>query len=135
MKPTFSTLCQQSLELMAELQLVTAARLLGRHQLCGLVEGFARHLLQQLRGDCGEIVDVPPELQEALRRQVGIQWSVVHANEPGPGAGARITIDPHTVPQRDGYRLVIKVWFPGQMVFIKLIGTHAECDRVDMIEF
>ena len=29
------------------------------------------------------------------------------------------------------YRLIVKVWFPGRMVFIKFIGTHAEYDRVD----
>lgn len=30
------------------------------------------------------------------------------------------------------YRLVVKVWFAGQTIFIKFIGTHAEYDRVDI---
>jgi len=32
----------------------------------------------------------------------------------------------------NNYRLVVKVWFPGQMVFIKFVGTHAGYDRVDV---
>jgi len=30
------------------------------------------------------------------------------------------------------YRLVVKLWFPGQVVWIKFIGTHACYDRVDV---
>lgn len=30
------------------------------------------------------------------------------------------------------YRLVVKVWFPGQAVFVKFIGTHAGYDKLDV---
>ncbi len=30
------------------------------------------------------------------------------------------------------YRLVVKVWFPGQAVFVKFIGTHAAYDKLDV---
>jgi mRNA interferase HigB len=30
------------------------------------------------------------------------------------------------------YRLVVKVWFPGQTVWIKFVGTHAEYDGLDV---
>ena len=32
------------------------------------------------------------------------------------------------------YRLVAKVWFPGQAVWIKFVGTHKEYDRIDVKE-
>lgn len=32
------------------------------------------------------------------------------------------------------YRLLAKVWFPGQAVWIKFIGTHREYDAVDVKE-
>ena len=30
------------------------------------------------------------------------------------------------------YRLVVKLWFPGQVVWIKVIGTHRSYDRIDV---
>jgi mRNA interferase HigB len=30
------------------------------------------------------------------------------------------------------YRLLAKVWFPGQAVWIKFVGTHAEYDKLDV---
>jgi len=30
------------------------------------------------------------------------------------------------------YRLVVKLWFPGQAVWIKFIGTHEEYNRLDV---
>jgi len=30
------------------------------------------------------------------------------------------------------YRLVVKVYFPDQLMFVKFIGTHAEYDRIDV---
>ena len=30
------------------------------------------------------------------------------------------------------YRLVAKIWFPGQIVWIKFIGTHGSYDRIDV---
>ena len=30
------------------------------------------------------------------------------------------------------YRLVVKLWFPGQVVWIKFVGTHASTDRIDV---
>jgi mRNA interferase HigB len=30
------------------------------------------------------------------------------------------------------YRMVVKLWFPGQVVWIKFIGTHASYDRIDV---
>jgi mRNA interferase HigB len=30
------------------------------------------------------------------------------------------------------YRLVARVWFPGQEIYVKFFGTHAEYDRLDM---
>ena len=30
----------------------------------------------------------------------------------------------------NNYRLIVSVWFSGQRVFIKFIGTHAEYDRI-----
>jgi mRNA interferase HigB len=30
------------------------------------------------------------------------------------------------------YRLAVKLWFPGQVVWIKFIGTHASYDRIDI---
>ena len=32
------------------------------------------------------------------------------------------------------YRLVVKVWFPGQTVWIKFVGTHRQYDRIDVTE-
>lgn len=30
------------------------------------------------------------------------------------------------------YRLMVKVWFPGQVMWIKFIGTHKQYDRIDV---
>ena len=30
------------------------------------------------------------------------------------------------------YRLVVKLWFPGQVVWIKFVGTHRSYDRLDL---
>jgi mRNA interferase HigB len=30
------------------------------------------------------------------------------------------------------YRLVVKLWFPGQALWIKFIGTHRQYDRIDV---
>lgn len=30
------------------------------------------------------------------------------------------------------FRLVVKIWFPGQAVWIKFVGTHDEYDRLDV---
>lgn len=30
------------------------------------------------------------------------------------------------------YRLIVKVWFGGQAVFVKFVGTHREYDDVDV---
>jgi mRNA interferase HigB len=30
------------------------------------------------------------------------------------------------------YRLVVKVWFAGQTVWVKFVGTHAEYDALDV---
>ena len=30
------------------------------------------------------------------------------------------------------YRLVVKLWFPGQAVFIKFVGTHKEYDAINV---
>ena len=30
------------------------------------------------------------------------------------------------------YRLVVKAWFPGQLLFIKFVGTHGEYDKIDV---
>ena len=30
------------------------------------------------------------------------------------------------------YRLVVKLWFPGLVVWLKFIGTHASYDRIDV---
>jgi mRNA interferase HigB len=30
------------------------------------------------------------------------------------------------------YRLLVKLWFPGQVVWIKFVGTHASYDRIDV---
>ena len=32
------------------------------------------------------------------------------------------------------YRLVVKLWFPGQAVWINFVGTHKQYDRVDVKE-
>lgn len=32
------------------------------------------------------------------------------------------------------YRLVVNVWFSGQAVWIKFVGTHKEYDRIDVKE-
>ena len=32
------------------------------------------------------------------------------------------------------YRLVVKVWWNGQAVFIKFVGTHAEYDKLDVAQ-
>jgi mRNA interferase HigB len=29
------------------------------------------------------------------------------------------------------YRLIVAVYFPGRIMFIKFIGTHAEYDEID----
>ena len=34
----------------------------------------------------------------------------------------------------NNYRLVVKVWFPGQLVFVKFVGTHADYDKIDVGE-
>ena len=30
------------------------------------------------------------------------------------------------------YRLVVKVWFPGQCVWVKFVGTHRDYDEIDV---
>ena len=30
------------------------------------------------------------------------------------------------------YRLVVKLWFPGQVMWIKFVGTHKQYDRIDV---
>lgn len=30
------------------------------------------------------------------------------------------------------FRLIVKIWFPGQEVYIKFFGTHAEYDDIDI---
>jgi mRNA interferase HigB len=30
------------------------------------------------------------------------------------------------------FRLVVKVWFPGQAVWIKFLGSHRQYDRIDV---
>jgi mRNA interferase HigB len=30
------------------------------------------------------------------------------------------------------YRLVVKIWFPGQAVWVKFIGSHKDNDKVDV---
>jgi mRNA interferase HigB len=30
------------------------------------------------------------------------------------------------------YRLVVKVWFKGQAIYIKFVGTHDEYDQIDV---
>ena len=32
------------------------------------------------------------------------------------------------------YRLVVKIWFPAAMVWVKFVGTHAEYDKIDVKE-
>jgi mRNA interferase HigB len=32
------------------------------------------------------------------------------------------------------YRLVVKVWLPGQVVWVKFIGTHEQYGRIDVKE-
>ena len=34
----------------------------------------------------------------------------------------------------NAYRLVVKVWFEGQIVYVKFIGTHAEYNSIDVTE-
>lgn len=34
----------------------------------------------------------------------------------------------------NSYRLVVKVWFPGKLVYVKFIGTHAAYDRLNVKE-
>ena len=34
----------------------------------------------------------------------------------------------------NNYRLVVKIWFPGKLVFIKFIGTHADYDHLDVTQ-
>ena len=33
---------------------------------------------------------------------------------------------------RNSYRLVVKISFPGKVVWIKFIGTHSEYDKIDV---
>jgi mRNA interferase HigB len=32
----------------------------------------------------------------------------------------------------NAYRLVVKVWFPGKIVYVKFVGTHADYDRLEV---
>ena len=32
----------------------------------------------------------------------------------------------------NSYRLVVKIWFPGKVVWIEFIGTHSEYDKIDV---
>ena len=34
----------------------------------------------------------------------------------------------------NAYRLVVKVWFEGKIVWVKFIGTHAQYDKIDVGE-
>jgi len=32
------------------------------------------------------------------------------------------------------YRLIVKLWFPGQAVWIKFVGSHKQYDKIDVKE-
>jgi mRNA interferase HigB len=36
--------------------------------------------------------------------------------------------------RHNDYRLIVKIWFPGQAVWVKFVGTHADYDDVDVSE-
>ena len=36
--------------------------------------------------------------------------------------------------KHNDYRLVVKVFYPGRVMYIRFIGTHAEYDRIDAKE-
>ena len=29
------------------------------------------------------------------------------------------------------YRLIVYIWYPGRMIYVKFFGTHAEYDKID----
>lgn len=60
-------------------------------------------------------------------------WACMNDVRAALGALAR-PLDGERVLFRIGgnrYRLVAAMWFPGRLVYIKFIGTHAEYDRID----
>lgn len=36
--------------------------------------------------------------------------------------------------QGNSYRLIVKIFFPAQIVYVKFIGTHAEYDKINVKE-
>jgi mRNA interferase HigB len=78
-----------------------------------------------------------PDVKQALRT-----WVSVAANAKWRNPVDVIVSYPGVIPIRDnrfvfkrlkgtGYRLVIKVNYKFQKVFIRFVGTHAEYDRID----
>ena len=55
---------------------------------------------------------------------------------PGPCSqnGIRLNDNERVVFNVGGnkYRLLVKLWFPGQVVWIKFIGTHGSYDRINV---
>lgn len=65
----------------------------------------------------------------------GAQWkSMVDIKARYPHASVidaeRVVFNIHG----NAYRLVVKVWFAGQSVWVKFIGTHAEYDKINVGE-
>ena len=56
---------------------------------------------------------------------------VIH---PGGAVTASVVDNERVVFNVGGnkYRLVVKLWFPGQVVWIKFIGTHGSYDRIEV---
>ena len=36
--------------------------------------------------------------------------------------------------QRNGYRIVVRIFYPGRKVYIRFVGTHQEYDRINAEE-
>lgn len=34
----------------------------------------------------------------------------------------------------NAYRLIVKIWFPGKIVYVKFVGTHADYDKINVKE-
>ena len=80
-------------------------------------------------------MDAEEPLRAWYREVEKEEWETpVQIEEKYPNA--RILGDSRVIFNIKGnhYRLVVKINYPGRIVYIRFVGTHAEYDRVNVLE-